>query len=244
MDMSDLLDLVLDAHGGLGRWRQLNRISARVRIDGMLWKAKGYGGALLDERVTLDPHRQHVSYTPFIAADRRSRFEPDRVAIENGAGEVIAERTDPRAAFTGFQLTTPWDDLHLAYFTGYAMWNYLTVPFLLTWPGVRVEEIEPWAENGERWRRLHVTFPADIATHTPEQVFYYGHDGLLRRHDYIAEVVHSAAPIRTAHYTDEHRLFSGLVFPTRRRALRVNSDDTVQDGPVSVAIDIIDIELS
>jgi hypothetical protein len=227
--MTDLLDVVLDAHGGLERWQRLKQISAHVRIDGTLWHAKGYGDALIDEHVTLDPHphphRQRISYTPFIEPDRRSRFEPERVAVETLDGRVVAERTDPRAAFAGFQLSTSWDGLHLACFTGYAMWNYLTAPFLLTWPGVVANEIEPWEENGENWRRLKVTFPPDIATDSPDQVFYYGPDGLMRRHDYMAEVVHGDAAT-PAHYTDEHRSFYWLVFPTRRRALRINPDNT------------------
>ena len=48
---------------------------------------------------------------------------------------------------------TPWDVLQLAYFIGYAMWNYLTTPFLFTYPGVEAREIEPWHEAG-----------ADVAT--------------------------------------------------------------------------------
>jgi hypothetical protein len=209
-----LLEHVLDAHGGLDRWRQLRQISAHARIDGVTWHVKGFGEAMRHSHITLDPHHQSVSYTPFLAADRRSRFEPERVAIESLDGEVVAERAGPRGAFAGHELSTKWDELHLAYFTGYAMWNYLTAPFLFTWPGIATEEIEPWEENGETWRRLKVTFPPDIATHNREQVFYYGQDGLLRRHDYIAEVVHGANPALTAHYTDEHRSFSGLVFPT------------------------------
>jgi hypothetical protein len=34
------------------------------------------------------------------------------------------------------------------------------------------------------------------------------------------------------------------VFPTRRRTVQVNPDNTTQDGPIGVAIDIIDIQLS
>jgi hypothetical protein len=46
------------------------------------------------------------------------------------------------------------------------------------------KEIEPWQENGETWRRLKVTFPASIATHSAEQTFYFDQEGLLTRHDY------------------------------------------------------------
>ncbi|MGH8639021.1 MAG: hypothetical protein ACREUZ_17950, partial [Burkholderiales bacterium] len=86
----------------------------------------------------------------------------------------------PRDSFADHGLDTPWDRLHLAYFAGYAMWTYLTTPFLFTMDGVSTEELPPWHENGETWRRLKVVFPPDIATHSTVQTFYVGSDGLLR----------------------------------------------------------------
>ncbi len=59
----------------------------------------------------------------------------------------------------------------------------VTSPFILAQPGVMAEEIAPWSEQGETWRRLRVTFPETIATHSREQIFYIDTDGLIRRHD-------------------------------------------------------------
>jgi len=36
-------------------------------------------------------------------------------------------------------------------------------------------------ENGEQWRPLKVIVPDSIASHSREQVAYFGPDGLLRR---------------------------------------------------------------
>jgi hypothetical protein len=94
------------------------------------------------------------------------------------------------------------DALQVGYFLSYGMWNYLTTPFLLTYPGVQAREISPWQEDGQTWRRLHVTFPASITTHSAEQVFYFGADGLLRRLDYTTEV-NAGDPV--AHYTEATR---------------------------------------
>src|SRR5262249_46939955 len=55
-------------------------------------------------------------------------------------------------------------------------------------PGVESEEVEPWQEAGETWRRLKVRFPADIATHSTEQTLYLDRQGLLRRQDYNVEI--------------------------------------------------------
>jgi hypothetical protein len=43
----------------------------------------------------------------------------------------------------------------------------LTPPFLLSMPGVDVEEIEPWTEGGNNEHVLDVEFPDAIATHWP-----------------------------------------------------------------------------
>jgi hypothetical protein len=53
--------------------------------------------------------------------DRRSRFEPHRVALEDANGKVIEELVQPRSSFQGHTLETPWSDLQLAYFVGTAM---------------------------------------------------------------------------------------------------------------------------
>jgi hypothetical protein len=44
-----------------------------------------------------------------------------------------------------------------------------------------------WQESGQQWRRLQATFPAQIDTHCQQQTFYVDTDGLIRRHDFVAE---------------------------------------------------------
>jgi hypothetical protein len=66
--------------------------------------------------------------------------------------------------------------------------TYLTTPFLLAEPGFTVAEIAPVQEGEETWRCLRATFPDSIATHSREQDFYFGPDGLLWRHDYHVDV--------------------------------------------------------
>jgi hypothetical protein len=67
-------------------------------------------------------------------------FAPERVVIETTSGIVVHERSNPRAAFAGHTLNTPWDLLHRAYFNGYARWTYLATPFLMAMPGFEVAE--------------------------------------------------------------------------------------------------------
>jgi hypothetical protein len=64
------------------------------------------------------------------------------------------------------------------------------------------------------WRTLHVRYPAGFPTHSREQVYYFDEQGLLRRLDYMAYALSGFA--RGAHFCDAHRVFDGLIFPTRR----------------------------
>ncbi|TKK91415.1 hypothetical protein FDA94_01070 [Herbidospora galbida] len=240
--MSDLKDIVIAAHGDLDRWRSLSRLTARVVNGGALWDIKGQDGVLTHYTASIELHRQFASHSPFGGEGLRSSFTPDRVAVETVGGGVVAERLDPLDAFEGHTLQTPWDRLHTAYFTGYAMWNYLTQPFLFTLPGFRFEELSPWHEDGETWRRLRVTFPDGLATHTRTQTYYVDADGLIRRHDYHPDVFGEDGR-DSAHYSWGHRTFDGFVFPTRRSVHLTDEQGGKLPEPVVVAIELDDITL-
>src|SRR3546814_19974947 len=104
-----------------------------------------------------------------IDGDMITILEPGRVAIETAEGTLVAERHDPRAAFNGHELDTPWDTLHRTYFGCYEMWSYLTVPFSLTMPGGQVWDIDPLEADGELWQGVRVGLPDEIATHSRER---------------------------------------------------------------------------
>jgi hypothetical protein len=97
----------------------------------------------------------------------------------------------------------------------YALWTYLTIPFVLVEPGFELWELEPWEEGGEHWQRIGVRFPSEIHTHCREQILYFDHKGLVRRHDYTSEVFGSWA--KAAHYPFDHQSFDGVAVPMRRR---------------------------
>src|SRR5436853_3785618 len=107
--MNDLAELAIDAHGGLDRWNQYRTLSADLEVGGVLWPLKGQAGVLDEATVTVGLTDQWASHRPFGASDRKSRFEPRRVAIESDDGAVIEALNDPRASFVGHQLETPWN---------------------------------------------------------------------------------------------------------------------------------------
>jgi len=234
--MNKLAKLAIDAHGGLDRWKRFTMLSVHGINGGMLWGAKGKAGVLDDATITVDLRSERVSHWPFGSPDRRSRFAPQRVALENAKdGKVIEELLQPRSSFKGHTLETPWSDLQLAYFAGCAMWTYLNTPFLLGRPGVDSEELEPWQEADETWRRLKVRFPGDIATHSTEQTLYFDQQGLLKRHDYDVEI---SGGIPAAHYVSDLKEFSGVLFPTKRRIYGRQPDGHSVPEPLVVSIDL------
>jgi hypothetical protein len=240
--MHELAELAIKAHGGLVRWKSFRTVSADLIQGGTLWSLKGKTAFLDKVNVQVALTRKWASHSPFLAAGQRSVFEPPRrVAIETSAGKVIEELRNPRDSFKGHTLETSWNSLQLAYFAGCAIWTYLNTPFLLAEPGVGAEELEPWKEKGETWRRLKVKFPANIVTHSALQTLYFNQLGLLRRHDYDVEI---AGGTPGAHYVDDFVDVSGILFPTERRIFPRQPDGKSVSEPPVVSIDLDDIRLS
>jgi hypothetical protein len=191
-------------------------------------------------RVVVDLKREWSSLTPYGQADWRTDFTPGHVAIMDSADVIVAERSNPRPDFTGHTMTSPWDPLQRAYFNGYALWTYLNTPFVLAEPGFEIEDIEPIRQASETWSGVRATFPARIASHSREQEFYFGPDGLLRRHDYRIDI---AGGFAGAHLVGEFVEVEGLKFATHRRAYQANADLSVRFDPLMVSIDVCDIRL-
>lgn len=238
--MTDLLNKTLQAYGGLARWQQLNSVSAHKRFGGAIWDIKQVPGVVDDGDITVWIKDQRTSLRPFTGPDLQTAYTPQRVGIETYDGDVVEVLDRPRASFAGHTLETPWTMLQLAYFTGYAMWTYTAEPFNLTLPGVRTEEGEPWTENGQRWQRLHVTYPDTIATHSPHQVLYIDGDGLIQRRDYQVDIA-GASP--AAHYVSDFDQVDGIVVPRTRMIYVRDPENHPIPEQLVVSIALTDITL-
>ncbi|WP_250009283.1 hypothetical protein [Actinoplanes sp. M2I2] len=239
--MSDLLDEVLAAYGGRDTWEKATQISARQFFGGALWQLKGHPGALNDVQVTVDLDREHTRQEPFFAENHHTNFTPERVAVEDGDGKTVDELLNPRASFAGHEFATPWTRLQLAYFSGYAMWTYVSEPISLTFPGVLTEELGGWTEDGRNFRRLLITYPDSIATHSTEQTLYIGDDGLIYRRDYTVDI---AGKTPAAEYTTGHTEVSGLIIPTTRMIYPHDENNHKIAEPLVVSITLADIVVS
>src|ERR1700730_882632 len=239
--MSRLLDKVLDAHGGLLRWHSSSMVEVTIVSGVKLWQIKGQPQDSAPRRMTVALHREWASVRPFGAPDQRSDFTPERIAIEELDGRVVAERATPRASFTGHVLETPWDPLQRAYFNGYALWTYLTTPFLLTLPGFTVTEIDTVHLAGKEWAGRGAPSPDSLASHSRVQEFYFNSDYLLCRHDYRVDVAGGVAAIQ---YVYDIVQADGIKLPSKRRAYRCGSDGRPMADELMVSIDLSDIHLS
>lgn len=241
LPMNSLTTEILQAHGGLERWKTFTSLDAHLKQGGALWALKGHAGRLDETNVTVNLRQERASHAPFGAEGKFSTFEPGRVTINAPGGVVEEELVNPRASFAGHTLETPWTQAQLAYFAGCAMWTYLNMPFLLAWDGVETEELSPWEERGETWRRLQVKFPASIATHSSKQTLYVDDNGLLKRHDYDVEI---AGNTPGAHYVGQYVEVQGIKFPTERRIFPRGPDGQSLKEPLVVSIDLSRIELT
>lgn len=226
----------IDAHGGLERWRAIDEIVLSASSGGTSFSAKHQGKTMRNLQVHISSGRQRAVFAPYPEQGKRGVFDEGTVRIESDGHEVVAERSNARYAFRGLRHQLWWDKLDMLYFCGYALWTYLTIPFILAQPGFEVRELEPWEEGGETWQRIGVRFPSEIHTHSREQVLYFDRKGLLRRHDYTAEVFGGWA--KAAHYSFDHETFDGVVVPTRRKVFLRRRDNRPLTAVTLIWVDI------
>jgi len=212
---NELLERVYTAHGGLEHWNSFSMVYATIVSGGQLWDMKGTPQDATPREMKVATKHEWASVSPYGAPDQHTDFTPKRIAIEKKDGTVVSERFNPADHAEGKAIDTPWDALDRAYFNGYALWTYLTTPFLFALPGFAVEEIKPWQESNEIWRGLRVTLPPYIASHSKEQDFYFGTDFLLRRHDYHVE---ASGGFAAAQYVFDPITVQGITLSTKRRA--------------------------
>jgi hypothetical protein len=232
--MNGLLANAIEAHGGLERWKQFTAIEVDLVSGGELLERKSVrsSGTV---HFAAKMHEQINSFVATSAPDKKMVFCADRIAVETIEGKLIAERLDPRQSFHGHDLNTPWDPFHRGYFSGYAMWNYLTSPFSLAVEGAQVWDIEPLEKNGELWRGIRAVLPKRFATHSRAQEFYFGDDMLLRRQDYTLDI---AGGFKVANYASEFVDVKGLKLPSKRRAFLCNKKYDEQSEYPLVRLDM------
>ncbi len=234
MDSDDLFERVIEAHGGRERWRAVDTIEARLDSAGLAFTLHMQPSALRDLRIQVRPHAREVVLDDFCHPGWRGVWTPDQVRLFDADDKLVEQRDQPRASFARPIKRLRWDKLDILYFAGYALWNYLSFPFILEEPGVSL------IESGAG--RLSARFDASVPTHSPIQVFHIDPDGALARHDYTADVIGAWATAANLCLASE--TVDGLRFYTRRRVYPRLGEGGPMPFPTLVRIDLDAIHLS
>lgn len=229
----ELVERLIEAHGGRERWQAVEAIEFDLSSAGLAFSLHMQASALIGLRVRLFPHARRVELHGYRQPGWRGVWTPDRVWLLDAAGAEIEGRAAPRASFSRWSRQLRWDALDMLYFAGYALWNYLSFPFLLEAPGVT-----PLGVEGERdgAMRLDIAFDAGFPTHSAKQAFHVDAAGKLLRHDYTADVIGTWAS--AANFCLASVQAEGLRFYTRRRVVPRLGARTVLPGPTLVWIEI------
>jgi len=235
----DIVNKVIDAHGGVSRWMRITRLEANISAWGLLFKAKRLP-TLNRVWVAAEIDKPNFTFFDFPRTGQMSELIGEKkVRILDSDKKILASRSQPRKAFRGLRRQLYWDVLDFVYFGGYATWNYLVTPFFLLRKDFQIEELAPLTTSHGTYLRLQVHFPAALPTHCKSQVFYFDENYLLRRLDYTAEVVGRWA--HAAHTCKKYKTFDGFNIPTVRRVRPLVFRYLPLPGPILVALDIHDV---
>jgi len=235
----ELIDKVIAAHGGLVNASKYTNLKLQAQIGGAIWAIKGHEGALANVNFNGSLTTQKASWQNLFDPGYTSTFEPEKVTLSDDQGNLIEELINPRASFKNHGVETPWSKAQLVYFSSYATWNYATTPFNFLIPGVEINQLTGWDENGETLQRLEVIYPDGFATHSKRQIFYFDAAGLLKRHDYWPEILGGSSATQII---ENHKNFGGMVTGTKRNIYILNdADNTYNTDLILVSIDILDV---
>jgi hypothetical protein len=233
----DLLEKALRASGGMDIWRLTRRFTLHMSITGSLCSTRCSTAQLKELVVEGSTHSQDLAFTGFARADQRAFYRPDAVALEGPDGRRLKERRGSSQDLRSELLSMTWDELQLAYYCGYLIWNHIATPFILQDPDFETKELPRRGAGGERLRRLGAVFPARIVTHASVQTFYFDSAGFLRRLDYPAGHDNDAQIAQT--YSG-HQRFSGILVPTLCRLLNIGVDGALIAKPSLLDVEIFD----
>ena len=131
MTPAELLNTTIEAHGGRERWRRLGAIKAALSSGGLAFQSRCQPNALKKLAIKVRPHDVSVTLEDFVRPGWRGVWTPALAAIYDERGQLIDQWRDPSRYFWGVVQQVYWDKLGILTFAGYALWNYLSFPFLL-----------------------------------------------------------------------------------------------------------------
>jgi hypothetical protein len=230
-----LADRVVEAYGGEERWRAATQIDVHLDAGGLLfrWKrGRGFRGL----HMRADVWEPRISMDPFYKPGQVGILEGLDVRVETTGGQVLESRQNARSFFPYGRRFIWWDKLDMAYFFGFALWNYLTLPALILRDDIQ------WRELSDT--QLEATFPDHIATHCAVAKYHFDPaTSLLERYDYTSHAFGRWAVAN--HMTPEHRTNDeGIPFASRREVRpEMPGGDKPMPFPLLIWADVHDFKL-
>jgi hypothetical protein len=202
----ELILRAIERHGGWERWTRLESVTlSLVSLEGFLPWLEGYGR-------TFHLARSLTTYPKLGRTDWSDGAVFDRGAVRLPGGPASPNH---RRTFRGLRKLRRWGELDGFYFFGYAFASYTAVPFILPTLPFRGAVTGRW--RGERLRGVRVEHPAGAEVHSRRQSYLFDETGLLRRNDYVADVVGRWAV--GTHGWDDFATIDGLAVPARRTVM-------------------------
>jgi hypothetical protein len=215
-DARTLLERAIERHGGWGAWQRLGGIALTCdALTGLVPTCKGVGDSFpRPTRAEIWPRRGVTIMQDYPVAGRRGVFSAGQVQVLDGA-TILEARAAPRASFSGLRKLRRWSPLDALYFFGYSLAHYHALPFSLV--AARPLRLRRARSAGRRLTGVEVALPASLHTHCPRQTFFFDDEGLLRRHDYVADIIGWWA--RGAHRWEDFVDVAGVLVARRRHVV-------------------------
>jgi len=212
-----LLERAVERHGGWAAWAALRSMTLSVRaLSGLVPAMKGAGRTFSSRsRIEVFPHEYRAVFHDYPAPGQRGVFDAGAVQLVGGDGAVITSIAEPRRSFRGLRKWRRWSPADALYFFGYAITHYHGLPFTLA--EARPIRLCRVRCEGRRLTGVEVELPAALHTHSRRQTFYFDDEGLLRRHDYVADIVGWMA--RGAHLWRDFVTVHGVPIPRQRHVV-------------------------
>lgn len=77
--LSNLVELAVEAHGGLKLWREIKEVELKLSLTGVLFQNKGHPAGLPNITMKIATHQQRVSILPYPQPGQIGHFTPRRV---------------------------------------------------------------------------------------------------------------------------------------------------------------------
>lgn len=212
-----LLERAIARHGGWQGWEALHSLRLEMRaLSGLVPSLKGaYRTFPRPSCADVFPHEYRAVFHDFPNRGRRGVFTAGAVELFDEGGALVQSSLDHRRSFRGLRKWRRWSPADALYFFGYAITHYHGLPFTL-------REARPLGLcrvrcDGRSLTGVDVELPGTLHTHSRRQAFYFDDEGLLRRHDYVADIVGWMA--RGAHLWRDFVTSQGIPIPRERHVL-------------------------